>query len=292
LLRLLLGLAAPGFAVSGPAAAPAADDGGLFAMDTIARDEPEDVAATLQRLGYTGLGGQPGDFRTPAALAARGLRFTTAYLAPELGEGGSLVTPTLRAWLAEVRAHRPVLWVALRRVRDREGRALPGDSPAAQAIALAQLRELAAVAAAHDATVSLYPHAGFWLERFAAAVHLARAAEVPVLGVTFNLCHWLKVDGAERDPEPLWRDALPLLQCVTINGADAGDTRSLGWDRLIQPLDRGTYDVRRVVTRLRELGYRGPIGFQGFGIREDRDAVLGRSIAAWRAWTADADSGG
>jgi hypothetical protein len=33
--------------------------------------------------------------------------------------------------------------------------------------------------------------------------------------VTFNLCHWLKVEGAERDPVPVLRAALPRLMFVT-----------------------------------------------------------------------------
>ena len=64
---------------------------------------------------------------------------------------------------------------------------------------------------------------------------------------------------------------------VTINGADpTGD-----WDRLIQPLDRGSFDVSLVLKELRRIGYTGPIGLQCYNIAEDKSQHLSRSIAAW-----------
>ena len=107
------------------------------------------------------------------------------------------------------------------------------------------------------------------------------------VGVTFNLCHWLKVEGAERDPVPVLRAALPRLMFVTISGADTGDTRAMGWDRLIQPLDVGTYDLRGFIHKLRGLGYTGPVGFQGYNIKAEPRDVLARSMAAWRKYTAE-----
>jgi len=38
---------------------------------------------------------------------------------------------------------------------------------------------------------------------------------------------------------------------------------------LIQPLDRGEYDVGELHKKLSAIGYTGPIGFQGFGIGGD-----------------------
>jgi sugar phosphate isomerase/epimerase len=107
------------------------------------------------------------------------------------------------------------------------------------------------------------------------------------VGVTFNLCHWLKVEGSERDPEPVLKAAMPRLMFVTLNGADTGDTKQMGWDRLIQPLDSGTYDVGAFLRKVRAAGYSGPIGFQGFGIREDPRAVLERTMKAWKKINAE-----
>ncbi len=98
------------------------------------------------------------------------------------------------------------------------------------------------------------------------------------MGLTFNLCHWLKVEGSERDIQPVLKVALPRLMFITINGADTGDTKQMGWDRLIQPLDAGSYDVAAFVKTARELGYKGPFGFQGYGIKTEPRIVLQRTM--------------
>jgi len=101
----------------------------------------------------------------------------------------------------------------------------------------------------------------------------------------FNLCHWLKVD-EEKNLEPLLKLAMPRLFVVTINGADSGAGRPAGWDRLIQPLDRGSFDLHGFVKTLKRLGYAGPIGLQCYGIRGDAREHLARSMAAWRELSA------
>ena len=146
-----------------------------------------------------------------------------------------------------------------------------------------KLVEMVAYAAPRGVSLSLYPHAGYWLDRVETAVRLANRVNHPAVGVTFNLCHWLKVEGSAREVAPVLRLALPRLQFVTVNGADTGDTQAMGWDRLIQPLGEGTYDVAGVMQTLWTLGYVGPVGFQGFGIAGDPRGVLAQSIKAWRA---------
>ena len=86
--------------------------------------------------------------------------------------------------------------------------------------------------------MALYPHTGFSVQSVEDAVRLAEKVHCKNLGVTFNLCHWLMVDG--KDLAASLKTAQPYLFCVTINGADAVGT---SWKELIQPLDRGTYDV-------------------------------------------------
>ena len=52
---------------------------------------------------------------------------------------------------------------------------------------------------------------------------------------------------------------------MSINGADR-DAAGTGWDRLIQPLGSGTYDMLPLLRKLAKLGYAGPIGLQGYGL--------------------------
>jgi sugar phosphate isomerase/epimerase len=149
-------------------------------------------------------------------------------------------------------------------------------------IVVPQLKQLLAYAKPKGVKISLYPHAGFWAARFETCVRVASKVDDPNLGVTFNLCHWLKVEGSERDPMPLIKEALPRLNFITINGADTGDTRNLGWDKLIQPLGRGTYDVGAFVAKAGVAGYRGPFGFQGYGIKMEPKELLKETMVGWR----------
>jgi sugar phosphate isomerase/epimerase len=74
---------------------------------------------------------------------------------------------------------------------------------------------------------------------------------------------------------------MPRLWAVSINGADAFDEKP-GWDRYIQPLDKGNFDMAAFIRTLRTLGYTGPIGLQCYGIGGDVREHLARSMQKWR----------
>ena len=64
-------------------------------------------------------------------------------------------------------------------------------------------------------------------------MRLVKKVDRKNVGVTFNLCHFLKVEG-EKNLERRLKEAKPHLFAVNINGADGGNTDQMGWDRLIQ----------------------------------------------------------
>lgn len=253
----------------------------FFAMDTIARGKPDKVVPMLRELGYAGLGGAPGDMAMARALSAAGLRFFNGYHTVTFDASRPALDESMRKMIEAMPG--AALWLAVAGVQ-RDGVTFPISSGDADEIAVARLRELAVHAASHGVKISLYPHTGFWLERVEDAIRLAEKVNDPVVGLTFNLCHWLKVEGSERDPVPVLRAALPRLMFVTINGADTGDTKKMGWKQLIRPLGEGSYDVNAFLSALRATGYDGPIGFQGFGIPGDERAILEKTMAAWRRW--------
>ena len=118
------------------------------------------------------------------------------------------------------------------------------------------MRSLAATAERNGLRIAIYPHIGDWTERFEDAVQVARLVDRKNFGVTFNLCHTLAAGDEDRIPA-LLEEAGPSLFAVTINGADAG-VKGPQWNRLIQTLDRGSYDVGIVLRTLKRHGLSGP----------------------------------
>ena len=259
----------------------AAEQPVFFAMDTAARLAPTECAQVLSDLGYAGLGGRPSTAKAhAAALKAKGLAFFNGYHVADFPSGQTQLPIELTQAVDGLAGTGGTLWLGINKVSLPLGLSMGpeyGDT-----VVVPQLRQLVAYARTKGVKISLYPHAGFWAARFETCVRVASKVDDPNLGVTFNLCHWLKVEGSERDPVPLIKEALPRLNFITINGADTGDTRNLGWDKLIQPLGRGTYDVGAFVTKVRAAGYRGPFGFQGYGIKMEPKELLKETMVGWR----------
>jgi len=252
-----------------------AADNAFFAMDTGFRDgkhgTPEARAATLAELGYagsdlTGTGNIP---NTLKAYDAKGLKLFAIYVGANIDS--DKVSPALARAIKQLKGRGTVLWMPLssRKYKPGDGRGDP------RAVKL--LRKIADLAKDSGLKIALYPHAGSWVERVEDAARVAEKTGRDNVGATFNLCHWLQVDG--KDLGASLRYAASKLFVVTINGADKN---AKGWGRLIQTLDKGTFDVGEVLATLKRLKYTGPIGLQAYGIRGDAKENLRRSMAAWK----------
>jgi sugar phosphate isomerase/epimerase len=264
----------------------AAEANPFFAMDTIAKGGPDVVVPLLKELGYDGLGGAAGDGAMASALERAGLRFFNGYLTLQFHAERSALDEKLRRQLDAMQGHDTALWLAIAKI-NRENKPLPAGTREGDDIAAARLKEIADYAASRGVKVAMYPHTGHYFEHFEAALKMAHRLDHPAVGVTFNLCHWLKVEGSARDPAPLLEAARSRLMFVTINGADAGDTQTMAWTRLIQPLGEGTYDVAGFMRKVHAAGYRGPVGFQGYGIKAPAREVLAQTMKAWKRLQAD-----
>lgn len=160
----------------------------------------------------------------------------------------------------------------------------PSD-PAFDDQAVAVLREMSDQAKESGAQLLLYPHLSSWIERIEDSVRVADKVDRANVGVMFNVCHWLRVDKS-RDYKPLLKLAMPRLWAVSINGADEFDDKP-GWERYIQPLDKGSFDIAGFLRTLRDLGYPGPVGLQCYGIPGDVREHLAQSLGAWRKMDLD-----
>lgn len=251
----------------------------FFAMDTATKDAnhktAEEQAKMLKELGYAGIGigyeGTSSLAETVKQLDERDLQLFAVYTGINIDQGGQAYDASLKDALKILDGRNTILWL-FAQSKEHKCSAPEGDARAVEI-----LRDLADAAAQYKVRIALYPHQGFWLETIEDAVRIAEKVGRPNVGVTFNLCHWLRVS-QDRDAKSVIERAMPRLFVVNINGAD---TDGRDWNTLIQTLDRGTFDMRAFLETLRDAGYSGPVGFQGYGIGGDVHENLKRTMAAW-----------
>jgi sugar phosphate isomerase/epimerase len=257
----------------------------FFAMDTGTRDAThqtiESQVRMIKELGFAGWGpiydNAQGFREMLASLDQHQLKLFALWTTANLDGGKSSVTPRLQEIIQALKGRDTFLWLALQSEKYKPS-STDGDPAAVQA-----LQELSRLAGEAGIRIALYPHVNLWVERVDDAVRLADKVGSRNLGVTFNLCHWLQVDG--QDLAATLKLAMPRLFVVTINGADTGGK---GWTQLIQPLDRGSFDVGQVLDTLVQLGYTGPIGLQHFGLGGSAQENLKHSMDGWRKLSARA----
>ena len=238
----------------------------------------KEQAELLKELGYDGcahlwLGGVPERLKT---LDDNGLKLFEIYVTVNVAPGKPAYDPHLKDVIKLLKGRDTTLGLLLQ--------GLPPSTQDNDPHAVEILREIADMAQESGIRVAIYHHLGDWTQRFEDAVRVAKKVDRKNVGVHFNLCHWLKM-GDESKMEALLKDAMPVLFVVTLNGADHAN-RALGWDRLIQPLDRGEFDVYNLLRMLKGLGYTGPIGLMCYGLGGDARDHLSRSMDAWRKLSA------
>ncbi|MCH5374689.1 MAG: sugar phosphate isomerase/epimerase [Planctomycetes bacterium] len=262
------------------AAEPAAIklDNPFFAFDNgVGRSgwTPEQQAEVLAELGYAGIG-YTGTGQIPERLAAfdrHGIKVFSIYVASHVSPDGPSYDAGLKTAIAQLKGRDTIIWLTV------QGRADNGEE---QAVAV--VGEIGDMAAEAGLRVALYPHVGFYVARVEDALRIVKKVDRQNVGASFNLCHFLKLDD-EKNMRKRLEEAMPHLFLVSINGADGGDTQAMGWDRLIQTLDRGSYDMAPLLATLKQLGYQGPIGLQCYAIGGDPIENLKRSMSAWRKYT-------
>jgi sugar phosphate isomerase/epimerase len=158
-------------------------------------------------------------------------------------------------------AYDPLLPDAIRKLKGRPVTVcvtmtgLKAADPQGMEPAVKALRELGDVAAQAGVRISIYQHVNNWTESLPFIFEVVKRV----------------------NPGKIF--------CVTICGAEIGSPK---WtDGLIQPLDRGNFNNRRLLDNLREIGYRGPIGLMCYGVPGDPREHLRRSMNVWKSWTRD-----
>lgn len=235
---------------------------------------PEVQAGTLKELGYDGISynyTNPADFRKKlSACTAAGISIHAVYVYSFVDQPDKPYDPGVKEVIRMLKGTDTLIWLTLRN----------GKPKTMDAQAAAIVRDIASQANESGLKVSLYPHAGFYVATAEDAVRVAKATDMPNVGVTINLCHELFAGNANRLDEVV-RTAGPHLNLVSINGASpiAGKGPK-AWDTL--PIGAGSFDVDAFLKMVKATGYGGPIGHQFYNVPGEDREKLGRAIRAWR----------
>jgi len=245
--------------------------GDFYVLDNCAgrgRYTCAEQAALLKKVGIQGIGStHPG--KTAAALAAfdaNGVAVRALYTVADIGTCCALIDPYLEPAIKAMKGRSTIVLLGIK------GKAPDGDK-----LALDVIGKVHRWAAASGLTVALYPHYGFHIASVDDALRLADKYDSPDVGISFNLCHWLRERDGKEPVEDVVR-RLRRLKTVVINGADYEG----GWDRLIQTLDRGEFDVYGLLHLLKARGLDVPVGLQCYNVPGEPETNLTRSYAAWR----------
>jgi len=240
----------------------------------------QEQVGLIRETGFDGLAGHQAQdyFKLRVALDEAGLTMPEIYWGITISENGDM---TYSSELEEV-------------IKDSKGRdlivaiyinadAFLDNKEEGDPLVSAAIGKLADFAAPYGARVAVYPHLDNYCETSAHAVKLAKMTDRKNVGAIFNTCHLLKVEGEEGWQEKLI-NALPYLYMISINGADSGNTKEMGWDQLIQPLGEGTFDTYELVKLAKDNGYEGPFGLQCYNIKQDCEVVLTKSMDTWKKY--------
>jgi sugar phosphate isomerase/epimerase len=239
----------------------------------------EAQAALVKKLAYSGIAGHGEEkyFELRQALDKVGVAMPEIYIPFTIDQGVPVYQPLLKELIKDSKNRDLLVTLHL------HSESYKNNKDAGDLRFAGLLAELADYAAQFGVKLAIYPHVNFYCEDIDHVLKLVKLTNRPNLGAVFNLCHFLKVEGEERLEEQV-RKALPYLFMVSLSGADAGDTKKMDWNRLIQPLGNGSFDTYPLVKLLKDNDYNGKFGLQCYNIRMDCETALTQSMDTWKEY--------
>jgi len=235
-------------------------------------------ASMLKQYGFDGIEHREisGILELKEALDKQGLKIYADYVKLDI----DLKEPYPPEWkqvIPKLKGTGIILWMYIHSEKFN-----PSDE-AADALIVPIMQELADFAKPYGLKLAIYHHNGFLVEKAEDSFRLAKKVDRENVGSVLNLCHYLKTD-SEENLERVIDMTLPKLFAVSICGADGGNTKSMTWERLIQPLGKGTFDTYRLVEILADKGYEGPIGLQCYSLHGAPETYMKSSGEVWKSY--------
>jgi sugar phosphate isomerase/epimerase len=239
----------------------------------------EDQAILAKKIGYQAMSGsgEQNYFEFRKALDRVGLAMPEIYIELNIDQGIAYKDSLLKKIIRDSKGRDLLITLPIVS-KLYKNNPIEGDTKLVEI-----LTPLADYAAAYQVKLAIYPHFSLYCESIQHALKIATMAARPNIGIVFNLCHFLKVEG-EAQIEAALTQALPHLMMVSICGADAGDTKNMDWNKLIQPLGTGSFDTYRFVKLLKDKGYQGKIGLQCYNIKMNVSTALSLSLNTWNGY--------
>ena len=239
----------------------------------------EDQAILAKKIGYQAMSGsgEQNYFEFRKALDRVGLAMPEIYIELNIDQGIASKDSLLKKIIRDSKGRNLLITLPI------VSKQYKNNSEVGDVKLVEMLTPLADYAASYQVNLAIYPHYSLYCESIQHAVKIATMAARPNIGIVFNLCHFLKVEGEAQIEEALTQ-SMPHLMMVSICGADAGDTKNMDWNRLIQPLGAGSFDTYRFVKLLKDKGYQGRIGLQCYNIKMDVSSALSQSLNTWNSY--------
>ncbi len=146
------------------------------------------------------------------------------------------------------------------------------------------LRNVVNYSASKKVPVTLYPHSWCYFYTAEQSLPMVKKINHPNLKLAIHTCHELKAGHAGRLDEIVY-NVKDYLSFITIAGAakETDMTSRKSMDRTtIQPLEDGEYDFAPFLKALKEVNFKGPVGYINFKFDKEPEDYLPKSLAEWK----------
>ena len=147
-----------------------------------------------------------------------------------------------------------------------------------------KLLEITKYAKQKNVEVILYPHSDCYVSSAEEALTFVDKINLPNLKLAFHLYHEVRAGNGSRIAE-VFEKVNHRLGAVTLAGTDtvADFTTSKTRDQsTIKPLGFGNFDIKNCILPLKKSNYKGAVAFMNFGLTENPDIYLPRSLKEWK----------